>query len=87
MLFTREYKETASKDKSDTYIDIDELQIFKIFSIKHEITTKTKTMLDRINNKISKINTVNERLARMKADVVKKHNLICEVMTELQDEI
>ena len=44
-------------------------------------------MLDRINNKISKINTVNERLARMKADVVKKHNLICEVMTELQDEI
>ena len=44
-------------------------------------------MLDRINNRISKINTVNERLARMKADVVKKHNLIYEVMTELQDEI
>ena len=44
-------------------------------------------MLDRINNRISKINTVNERLARMKADVLKKHNLIYEVMTELQDEI
>ena len=87
MLFTREYKATASKIKSDTCIDIDELQIFKNFSTKDVIATKTRTMLDMINNKIRRINTVNERLARMKADVVKKHNLIYEAVTELQNEI
>ena len=87
VLFTGENKVTASKDKSVTYIDIDELEIFKKFSIKNRVTPKTKTMLDRINNKISKTNTLNERLARIKADVVKKHNLIYEVMTKLQDEI
>ena len=60
VLFTREYKATASKDKSDTYIDIDELQMFKDFSIKDKTTTKTKDMLDKINDKISTINKTNE---------------------------
>ena len=44
-------------------------------------------MLDKINNKISTINKTNEGLAKIKADVIKKLNLIYEAMTELQDEI
>ena len=87
MLFSREYKASASKVKSDTYIDIDELQLFKAFSIKDRTPTKTKDMLDKINNKISAINKTNEGLAKIKADVTKKLNLIYEVMGELQDEI
>ena len=85
MLFTREYKATVSKYNSDTYIDIDELQMFKDFSIKDKITTKTKDMLDKINNKISIINKTNEGLAKAMAEVTKNLNLIYEVMGELQD--
>ena len=44
-------------------------------------------MSDKINNKISTINKINEGLAKIKADLTKKLNLIYEVMTELQDEI
>ena len=44
-------------------------------------------MLDKINNELSTINKTNERLAKLKADVIKKLNLICEVMGELQDGI
>ena len=44
-------------------------------------------MLDKINNEISTINKTNEGLAKIKADLTKKLNLIYEVMTELQDEI
>ena len=87
MLFTREYKATASKDKSDTYIDIDELKMFKDLSNRGKTKIKTKDMLDKINNKISTINKTNEGLAKIKADLTKKLNLIYEAMTELQDEI
>ena len=52
-----------------------------------KIKFKTKDMLDKINNKISAINKTNEGLAKIKADLTKKLNLIYEVMTELQDEI
>ena len=44
-------------------------------------------MSDKINNKIRTINKTNEGLAKIKADLTKKLNLIYEVMTELQDEI
>ena len=44
-------------------------------------------MSDKINNKIRTINKTNEGLAKIKADLTKKRNLIYEVMTELQDEI
>ena len=87
VLLTREYKETASKDKSDTYIDNDELKMFKNLSNRCKTKIKTKDMLDKINNKISTINKTNEGLAKIKADLAKKLNLIYEVMTELQDEI
>ena len=87
MLFTREYKATASKDKSDTYIDIDELKMFKDLSNRGKTKINTKDMLDKINNEISTINKTNEGLAKIKADLTKKLNLIYEVMTELQDEI
>ena len=87
MIFTREYKATASKDKSDTYIDINELHIFKDFSIRDKTTAKTRDMLDKINNEISMISKTNERIAKMKAYVTKKLNLIYEAVVELRDEI
>ena len=43
MLFTREHKVTTSKDKSNTYIDIDDLKMFKDFSTSDKTTFKTKT--------------------------------------------
>ena len=87
VLFTREYKATASKDNSDTYIDIDEMQLFKDFSVKDKTPTKTKDMLDKINNKISAINKTNDGLAKVKTEVAKKVELINEAIVELQDEI
>ena len=87
VLFTREYKATTSKYKSDTYIDIDELQMFKDFSIKYKATFKTKNMLDKINNKISAINKTNEGLVKLKAEVTKKVELIYEIICKLQDKI
>ena len=56
VLFTREHKSTTSKDKSDTYIDIDELQMFKYFSTKDKTTLKTK----------AKINTEDKDIATTK---------------------
>ena len=44
-------------------------------------------MLDKINNKISAINKTNEGLAKIKAEVAKKVELINEAIVELQDEI
>ena len=43
MLFTREHKATTSKDKSNTYIDIDDLKMYKDFSTSDKTTFKTKT--------------------------------------------
>ena len=86
VLFTTEHKATTSKYNSNAYIDIDELQVFKDFSIKDKTTTKTKDMLDKINSKISARNKVNEVLAKMKVDVTNKLNFMYEVMCELQDE-
>ena len=87
MIFTREYKATASKDKSDTYNDINELHIFKDFSIRDKTTAKTRDMLNKVNNEISMISKTNERIAKMKAYVTKKLNLIYEAVVELRDEI
>ena len=87
VLFTREYKATTSKDYSNVYIDIDKLQIIKNFSIRDKTTAKTKDMLDKINNKKGMINKTNEGLAKVKAKLAKKVELMYEAMVELQDEI
>ena len=121
VLFIREHRTTVSKDKSDTYIYIDELMIFKVFTVndmaalKTKTKTKTKTMtkdknkrktedsnktkttakkktenndlLDKINNKTDTINKSHKLLAKIKAEVTKKIELIYESMCELQDEI
>ena len=50
MLFTREHKVTTSKDKSNTYIDIDDLKMYKDFSTSDKTTFKTKTK-DKDKNK------------------------------------
>ena len=96
VLFTREHKASLSKKESDTYIDIHEPPMFKDFSNINDVEIKTKTktetetkniMLGKINKKISAINKLNERIAKVKADVAKKVELIYEAMRELQDEI
>ena len=106
MLFT---KATMSKDIAKTYIDIDDLKIFKDFSTSDKTTFKTKTkdkdeatpkdkdntttktedkdLLDKINNKIDTINKSNNLLAKLKAELTKKIELVYEVVDELQDEI
>ena len=97
LLFTREHKATRSKDKSNTYIDIDELKMFKDFSTSDKTTgkdkdkdrnkTEDKNMLDKINNKIDIINELNNGLTKIKAEVTKKIELIYDSMCELQDEV
>ena len=42
VLFTREYKATASKDNSNVYIDIDKLQMFKDFLLEIRLQLKLK---------------------------------------------
>ena len=58
---------------------------------KNKSTLKTKTkekdLLDKIDNKISTINKLNEGLAKVKADVTKTIELIYQSIYELQDEI
>ena len=70
--------------------------MFRDFSNINDIEIKTKTntetktkkiMLGKINKKISAISKLNERIAKVKADVAKKVELIYEAIRELQDEI
>ena len=44
-------------------------------------------MLDKINKKIDKMNKMNKRLAKVKAEVTREIELIYEAKCELQDEI
>ena len=85
VLFTREHKGSISKDESNTYIDTDELQMFKDFSTKDKTKTKTKTKT-KINKRIDTMNKSNNLLAKLKAEVTKKIELVYELMCELQDE-
>ena len=52
-----------------------------------KIRDKTKDRLDKTNKKIDAINKSNNLLAKLKAEVTKKIELVYEVMSELQDEI
>ena len=90
-----------SKDEAETYIDTDDLNIFKDFStsdkatlktkIETETTTKTKTenkgLLDKINNRIDLISKFDKCLAKLNVKITKKVELIYEAMHELQDEM
>ena len=92
MLFTNEHKASLSKEKSNTYIDIDELKVFKNYfydrtsfktEIKNITKTKDKTMLDKINNKISIINETSTILAEIRIKLKKKYKLIYELQDDL----
>ena len=56
---------------------------------KDNTTTKTEDndILDKVNNKIDTINKSDNLLAKLKAEVTKKVELIYESLCELQDEI
>ena len=72
------------KNQTNTYIDIDELKIFKDFfydatpfksEIKNITKTKDKVMLDKIINKISTINETSTTLTKIKDELNKKIKL------------
>ena len=86
MLFTNEHKATLSKEKSNIYIDIDDLKVVKDFfydrtSFETEIKniTKTKTKA-KINNKISQVNGASKILTEIKTEATMKIVLIHESM-------
>ena len=88
-------RESEMQSKNNKLVELDEdIDISKTEDInisKTEDKDKTKTgdkdILDKINNKINTINKMNERLEKVKAEITKKIELICESMCELQDEI
>ena len=67
VLFTNKHKATLSKEKPNTYIDIDGLKIFK-----DPTPLKTKDMLYKINNKISIINKISTILVEIKVKLKKE---------------
>ena len=79
---TKTKTKTMTKDKNKRNTDD---------SNKTKTTAKKKTenndLLDKINNKIDTINKSHKLLAKIKAEVTKKIELIHESMCELQDEI
>ena len=79
---TKTKTKTMTKDKNKRNTDD---------SNKTKTTAKKKTenndLLDKINNKIDTINKSHKLLAKIKAEVTKKIELIYESMCELQDEI
>ena len=76
VLFIREHKATISKDESNIYIDIDELQMCKDFSTKDKNTTKTKTKTDDKdnNNTTTNIRDKTKDLLNKRIDTINKLN-------------
>ena len=64
VLFTREYKGALSEEKSNTYIDINELKIFKDFSSKDITILKTKTK--DMDNAIPKTKDMDKAIPKTK---------------------
>ena len=79
---TKTKTKTMTKDKNKRKTE---------YSNKTKTTAKKKTenndLLDKINNKTDTINKSHKLLAKIKAEVTKKIELIYESMCELQDEI
>ena len=82
VLVTREHKATTSKDKSDTYIDIDDMKIFKDFSTSDKTTFKTKTK-DKDKDK-DKNKTTNKTETEDK-DILDKINNKIDIINELNN--
>ena len=68
VLFTREYKRILSEEKSNTYIDIDELKIFKDFSSKDITTLKTKTKTKDMDKAIPKTKNMDKTVTKTKTE-------------------
>ena len=76
--------EMQSKNK---LIELDEDIDISKTEDKDKTKAEDKDRLDKINNKIDTINKMNKRLEKVKAEITKMIELICESMCELQDEI
>ena len=83
---------TEDKDKTSTE-DMDNITTKTKTSTEDKDNTttkirdKAKDLLDKINKRIDTINKSNTLLAKLKAEVTKKIELVYEVMSKLQDEI
>ena len=85
LLYTREHKATLSKEKSSTYIDIDELKIYSdenIFKTKKEYID----MLDKVNNRINNVNDANKIITKTENELKKKIKSIYELIFKLSDD-
>ena len=72
VFFTNEYKATLSEKDSRTYVGIDDPKIFRdLHSEETILRTKKeyKDMLDKVNNKISKINGVNKMREKVRKKI------------------
>ena len=92
VLFTREHKATLSKEKSLTYIDIDELKIFRNMYSEDEIVLKTKKeykdLMGKINKKLTKLGDGNNMLEKISEKVRKKIDLMDKlIICRLEKEI
>ena len=75
VLSTKEHKTTISKDKTDRYIDIDDLKIFKDFSASDKTTYKTKIKI-RIKTKTETKDKNNVRTKEIPDKISNKMNII-----------
>ena len=75
VLSTKEHKITISKDKTDRYIDIDDLKIFKDFSASDKTTYKTKIKI-RIKTKTETKDKNNVRTKEIPDKISNKMNII-----------
>ena len=63
------------------------IKIRQRLKIKNKTKTENKDILDKTNKRIDTINKSNNLLAKLKAEVTKKFELIYESLSELQNEI
>ena len=83
VLFTREYKGTLSEEKSNTYIDIDVLKIFKDLSSKDITTIKTKTKKKDMNKTIPKTKDMDKIISKTEdKDMLDKINNKVSIINE-----
>ena len=83
---TKDKTKLETKDKTKTE-DGDKTTLKTRDKTKTVDKDKTKDILAKINKRIDTINKSNNLLAKLKAEVTKKIELVYEVMSELQDEI
>ena len=83
-------RQPYQKKNANTYVDIDELKVFRDLSSKDETILKTKKeiidMVDKVNNKINNIKDINKIIGKIKDEVRNNIKSIFKKMFKLQDD-